>query len=167
MRHPRFVLSLTLAFALVCVYSSPASAHWDMDARFWLDKESENRFVFRIHNGSHANRDPVRRTLNICFWIEGVSGSLYEPVSDKKCELVDMKPDTWKKMELKVYDLAINGSVKKEAKLIDGAYKAKVSAREQKSGLTKLIFGASMERLFVEFVVKDGLVMEKPKGAWK
>lgn len=169
MRYRRFVLLLAQAFvvALVCVYASPASAHWDMDARFWLDKKAENKFIFRIHNGSHANRDPVRRTLNICFWIEGMSGSVYEPVSDKKCELVDMKSDTWKKLELEVYDLAINGSVKIGGKLKNGVYKVKVSAREQKNRFMRLIFGASLERLSVDILVKEGLMVEKPKGIWK
>ncbi|VAX20820.1 hypothetical protein MNBD_NITROSPINAE04-1908 [hydrothermal vent metagenome] len=156
MRYRPFILSLALAFMSVCAYSSPAGAHWDMDARFWLDKKVENKFIFRIHNGSHANRYPVRRTLNVCFWIEGKRGGAYEPVSEKKCKLTDMKPDTWEKSELNVYDLAIDGSVKKDGKLRDGEYKVKVSAREQKNRFMRLLFGASLERLAVDVVVKDG-----------
>jgi len=156
MRYRPFILSLALMFMSIGVHSSPAGAHWDMDARFWMDKKVENRFIFRIHNGSHANRYPVRRTLNICFWIEGKRGGVYEPVSEKKCKLADMKPDTWEKSELNVYDLAIDGSVKKDGKLRDGEYKVKVSAREQKNRFMRLIFGASLERLFVDVVVKDG-----------
>jgi hypothetical protein len=138
-----------------------------MDARFFLDKKAENKFIFRIHNGSHANRDPERRTLDICFWVEGMSGTVYEPVSDKKCELIDMKADSWRKLELEVYDLALNASVIENSKLTNGVYNVKVSAREQKGGLMKLIFGASLERLSVEIVVKDGLMIEKPIGSWK
>lgn len=168
MKHRRFVSLLASAFVLALVYSSPASAHWDMDARFFMDKKVENKFIFRIHNGSHANRDPVRRTLNICFWIEGKSGTLFEPVSDKKCELVDMKSDTWRKLELKVYDdLAINGSVKNDGKLKDGSYKVKVAAREQKNGLMKLIFGASLERLTVDIIVKEGIMTKFLKWDYK
>jgi len=156
MRYQRFILLLALGFTPVFAFVSPAWAHWDMDARFWLDKKVENKFIFRIHNGSHANRYPVRRTLKICFWIESKRGSGYEPVSGKKCKLVDMKPDTWEKQELQVYDLDINESVKNDGKLKDGAYKMKVSAREQKNSFLKLLFGASLERLFVDIVVKDG-----------
>src|SRR3972149_10093730 len=89
------VLFSVLPFiVMVIVQTKIAEAHWNMEARLWAD-DSKEKFFFRIHNGAHANRNPVKKELNVCFWIEDVAGGSNKIISEKKCDTVIMKPDEW------------------------------------------------------------------------
>jgi hypothetical protein len=112
--------------------ATPAYGHWDMEARFWGDNSGET-FHFRIHNGSHANRSPVRKELNICFWLEEpMAAKTYEAITEKKCSTVILKPEEWMDFSFNLSDLAIQQQAKANGKLKKGSYRAVVVAKELK-----------------------------------
>jgi hypothetical protein len=143
---------------LLCAWAvfgaSPAQGHWDMEARFWGDNSGET-FTFRIHNGSHANRSPVRKELNICFWLEqSTAATTYASITEKKCSMVVLKPEEWMEVSFNRSDLAIQQQAKANGKLKKGSYRAVVVAKEQKGRLEKILFGAALEKLYSYFEVK-------------
>src|SRR5512146_1992282 len=104
--------------------ASPAQGHWDMEARFWGDNSGET-FSLRIHNGSHANRSPVRRELNICFWLEqSTDATTYESITEKKCSTVVLKPEEWMEASINRGDLTMQQQAKAKGKLKKGSYRA-------------------------------------------
>ena len=141
------------AFLGVVLYTTSALAHWDMEPRFWAD-ESKGQFYLRIHNGAHANRSPVKKELNVCFWVEELSGSTYTAVSEKKCRAVLLKPDEWLDFAFDLKEAAIQEQAKNGANLKKGSYRAVAMAREQKGTLARILFGAALERLYSYFEVK-------------
>lgn len=147
------VVLLMLSFLSVTLQPVYSEAHWDMEPRFWAD-ESKEKFFFRIHNGSHANRNPVKKELSVCFWIEELHSNDYAVISDKKCTMVVIKPDEWMTFDFELKDVDIRAETKNNKKLKRGNYRAAAMAREQKSKLEKLFFGASMERLYSYFEIK-------------
>lgn len=153
------VIRAALFLALVCVlmfsYTDIARAHWDLDSRFWQDDEEKDRFFLRIHNGTHANRKPVRRKLNVCFWLEVEGNKDYTPVSDKQCSMVVIEPDGWKNFSFELNKLSVHEDVKNTDRLKKGNYRAVVVAREQKGMIARLLFGAVLERLYSYFEVKE------------
>lgn len=140
--------------AWIVLSASPAYGHWDMEARFWGDNSGET-FYFRIHNGSHANRSPVRKELNICFWIEEPTAvKTYAPITEKKCSTAVLKPEEWMDFSFNRSDLAIQQQAKAGGKLKTGSYRAVVVAKEQKGMLKKILFGAALSKLYSYFEVK-------------
>ena len=153
MRH---VHSITLCLGVLLVLvlqTTAASAHWDMEPRFWAD-ESKGQFYLRIHNGAHANRNAVRKELSVCFWVEGLSGSTYSAVSEKKCRTAVLKPDEWLDFAFALKETVIQEKAKNGAHLKKGSYRAVAMAREQKGTLARILFGAALERLYSYFEVK-------------
>jgi hypothetical protein len=125
-----------------------------MEARFWGDNSGEI-FYFRIHNGSHANRSPVRKDLNICFWLEEpTAAKTYASITEKKCSTVVLKPEEWMDFSFNRSDLAIQQQAKDNGKLKKGSYRAVVVAKEQKGMLERILFGAALEKLYSYFEVK-------------
>ena len=149
---PITVLCLGVLLGLV-LQTTAASAHWVMEPRFWAD-DSKEKFYLRIHNGAHANRSPVMKKLNVCFWVEGLSGGAYNAVSEKKCSTVIMKPGEWLDFAFDLKEAAILEPAKNGANLKKGSYRAVATAREQKGTLAKILFGAALERLYSYFEVK-------------
>jgi hypothetical protein len=153
MRYPAAIGLCLGAFLGVVLHAAAALAHWDMEPRFWAD-EPKGQFYLRIHNGAHANRSAVKKELNVCFWLEGLSGGTYSAVSEKKCSLVVLKPDEWMDFVFDLRGTAIQESVKNGAVLKKGSYRAVAMAREQKGTLARILFGAALERLYSYFEVK-------------
>lgn len=152
----RYVHSIGLCLGVllgVVLQTTSAQAHWDMEPRFWAD-ESKGQFYLRIHNGAHANRRAVRKELNVCFWVERLSGNTYSAVSEKKCRTVVLKPDEWLDFTFDLKEAAIQEEAKIGEHLRKGSYRAVAMAREQKGTLTKIFFGAALERLYSYFEVK-------------
>lgn len=133
---------------------SPAYGHWDMEARFWGDNSGET-FHFRIHNGSHANRSPVRKELNICFWLEEpMAAKTYASITEKKCSTAVLKPEEWMDFSFHRSDLVIQQQAKANGELKKGSYRAVVVVKEQKGRLEKILFGAALEKMYSYFEVK-------------
>lgn len=153
MRYPHVTGLCVAALIGVLLHSAPALAHWDMEPRFWAD-ESKEKFYLRIHNGAHANRSPVKKELNVCFWVEGLTRGVYEAVSEKKCSTVLLKPDEWLDFVFDLKEAAMQEKAKKGANLKKGSYRAVAMAREQKGTLARILFGAALERLYSYFEVK-------------
>ncbi len=153
MRYPRVTGLCVAALLGVLLHSAPALAHWNMEPRFWAD-DSKETFYLRIHNGAHANRNAVKKELNVCFWVEELSGGTYKAVSEKKCSTVVLKPDVWMDFTFSLREAAVEQQAKKGANLIKGSYRAVAMAREQKGRLAKFLFGAALERLYSYFEVK-------------
>ncbi len=153
MRYPSVIGLCLGAFLGVMLNAAAALAHWDMEPRFWAD-ESKGQFYLRIHNGAHANRNAVKKELNVCFWLEGLSGNAYSAVSEKKCTLVVLRPDEWKDFVFNLREASIQGQAKNGANLKKGSYRAVAMAREQKGTLARILFGAALERLYTYFEVK-------------
>jgi hypothetical protein len=145
--------NITSAMLYVLLAIADAQAHWNMEPRFWPD-DSNEMFFFRIHNGAHANRNPAKKELNVCFWIEEVRGAENRAVSGKKCNAVVMKPDEWMTFEFSIKDVTINEAAASKGKLKAGKYRAVAQAREQRGWFMKLILGAAMERVYNYFEVK-------------
>jgi len=124
-----------------------------MEARFWAD-HSKEKFYLRIHNGAHANRNPVKRDLKVCFWVEELVGNAYNAVSEKECRSVVVRPNEWLDFVFDLRKIGMQGRVKNGLKLKMGSYRAVVVAREQRSALAKFLFGAALERLYSYFEVK-------------
>ncbi len=154
------VMGLAVGFAGV------ASAHWDMESRFWQDKKQGEVFHFRLHNGTHVNRQPILRELNVCFWLEGKNESGFAAVSERKCQLVTMKPDEWKDFRFVISELKVNPEAGKSGSLVPGEYKARVSARERKHWISAMLFGTALERLALDLEMKDGTWKPKKKSVW-
>lgn len=153
MRHV-YLIGLCLGVLLGLVFqTTAASAHWDMDPRFWAD-ESKGQFYLRIHNGSHANRKPVKRELKVCFWVEKLSENAYSAVSEKKCSTVVLKPDEWLNVDFNLEEAPIQEKAKNGTNLKKGSYRAVAMVREQKGTLARILFGAALERLYSYFDVK-------------
>ncbi|MCL4492644.1 MAG: hypothetical protein M1510_12245 [Nitrospirae bacterium] len=152
--HRKGILALSLALLLGAVFQTAiARAHWDMEPRFWADASKE-KFFLRIHNGAHANRNPVRKELNVCFWIERSAGEVQTRVSEKKCIMTVLKPDEWMTFTFGLKDLAIHGDAQNRGTLKKGSYRAVAMAREQRSTLARIFLGAALERLYTYFEVK-------------
>lgn len=163
----RFIPLLFFATgSIFLILAGEASAHWEMDSRFWQDKSDDEKFHFRLHNGIHANRKPVSRELKVCFWLERNAGDEFEPISDRKCSLTTLEPDEWGDFEFNVYDLDIFEHAKTLGQLKQGVYRAKVSAREQKNRISSLLFGAALERLVIDLVYRDGHFRPPKKTSW-
>jgi hypothetical protein len=153
MRYP-YATGLCVAALLgVMLHSAPALAHWNMEPRFWPDDAKET-FYLRIHNGAHANRSAVKKELNVCFWVEELSGGAYKAVSEKKCSTVVLNPDVWMDFAFSLREAAVQEQAKNGANLKKGSYRAVAMAREQKGRLAKILFGAALERLYSYFEVK-------------
>ncbi len=140
-------------FILIALRAVPASAHWDMEPRFWADDAKET-FHLTIHNVAHGDRSPGTREMNVCFWIEGLSANSYSAVSDKKCREAVLKPNQWLEFLFQMRETVIQDRAKNGAKLKKGNYRAVVLAREQRGRLAKILFGAALERLYSYFDVK-------------
>lgn len=153
MRYPHVTGLCVAALLGVLLHSAPALAHWNMEPRFWAD-DSKETFYFRIHNGAHANRSAVKKELNVCFWVEELSGGDYKAVSEKKCSTVVLKPDVWMDFAFSLREAAVQEQAKKGANLKKGSYRAVAMAREQKGTLARILFGAALERLYSYFEVK-------------
>jgi len=154
------------AVGLVAGFAGIASAHWDMESRFWQDKKQGEVFHFRLHNGSHANRQPVLRELDVCFWLEGKIQSGFATVSEKKCQLVTMKPDEWRDFRFVIGELKVNAEASKSGSIVPGEYKARVSAKEQKHWISAMLFGAALERLGLDLELKEGTWKLRKKSIW-
>lgn len=139
--------------ATALFFPTAAAGHWDMDARFWQDDVKE-RFNLRIHNGTHANREPVRRELDICFWVEKEKDRSYMPVSERKCTANVLRPDEWLNLSFNMGEVRFDEGCRPGGKLSSGKYRAVMTAREKKGIIARLIFGAALERLYTYFEVR-------------
>ena len=154
------------AVGLVAGLTGVAGAHWDMESRFWQDKKQGEVFHFRLHNGSHANRQPVVRELDVCFWLEEKIQKGFAAVSEKKCQLVTMKPDEWRDFRFVIDELKVNQQARKSGSIVSGVYKARVSAQEQKHWISAMLFGAALERLALDLELKKGKWKLRKKSIW-
>lgn len=149
----RLLLLIFLGATFMLVQPDKATGHWDMEARFWA-AEGNEKFFLRIHNGEHANRRPVKKDMNVCFWIEDTGEGSNRLVSEKICSTVMIKPDEWMTFEFGMKDAVFEKDTVVDGKMKKGRYRAVALAREQKGWFMKLLFGAAMERLYSYFEVK-------------
>jgi len=148
------IFVVLFAIVLVFLNADEALCHWNMEARFWAEADSD-KFFLRIHNGEHANRRPTKKDLNVCFWIEEAGeGGSFTVASDKKCSAVVLKPDEWMTFEFRMKDAVLKKDITVDGNMKKGKYRAVAYAREQKGWFMRLIFGAAMERLYSYFEVK-------------
>jgi type II secretory pathway component PulL len=154
MRYVQAIALVLTVFISVLVQANAVSAHWDLDSRFWRENPEDEKFLLRIHNGTHANQRPVERLLRICFWVERVDGENYTPVSEKMCFAGAIKPDEWKTHGFELKDLVVYEEAKQAGKLLTGRYRAVAVAREQRNRWVKIFLGAALLRHYSDFVVK-------------
>ncbi len=154
MRYVQAIALVLMVGTGVLIQAIPVSAHWDLDSRFWRENPEDQKFLLRIHNGTHANQTPVERLLSICFWVERVDGENYTPVSEKMCFAEAIKPDEWKTYGFELKELVVYEEAKQAGKLLTGRYRAVAVAREQKSRWIKIFLGAALLRHYSDFVVK-------------
>ncbi|MBI5199144.1 MAG: hypothetical protein HZA09_03915 [Nitrospirae bacterium] len=151
-----FLKGITVLLLLVFVvmfHANAVLAHWDMEPRFLAD-DSKEKFFLTIHNGYHANRKPVKKNLNVCFWIEKLQDREYKIISEKRCTMTIVRPDEWVSLTFDIKDISIQEGFRNSGRLKRGSYRAVTLAREQKSRLAKILFGAALERLYAYFEIK-------------
>lgn len=129
----------------ITLLAKSAEAHWNTEPRFWID-ESKEKFFLTMHNKAHANHDPVKEKIEVCFWIEEVGVNIHKRISEKKCMKFVLKPDELKTVTFDLKALSI--SLKK------GHYRAVAIARQLKNKIVKFFMGAAMARLNEDFEVK-------------
>ncbi len=151
---------------LLITMSGLAIAHWDMDSRFWQDKNEDTLYRFRLHNGTHVNRQPTQRELNLCFWLEKKIDQDYRLISNKLCEPVFMRPDEWKDFKYSLNDLKAPIKGGKKSGFPKGMYRVKVSAKEKKNWLSAMLFGAALERLTIDLEFDNYHWKLVKKGSW-
>lgn len=153
MGYKKVITVLLLLMFVVMFQAKAVVAHWDMEPRFWAD-DSREKFFLTIHNGYHANRKPVKRDLNVCFWIEKLQDREYKIISQKRCTMTVVRPDEWVSLTFDIKDISIQEDIRNSGRLKRGSYRAVTLAREQKNRLAKILFGAALERLYAYFEIK-------------
>ncbi len=145
-KHYIHAIAVFMAVYLcITLLATAVEAHWNMEPKFWVD-ESKEKFFVLMHNKAHANHDPVKERIEVCFWIEEVRDKVYKRVSEKKCMKFVLEPNELKTVSFDLKELSVS--------LRKGNYRAVAVARQVKSKIVKFFMGAAMARLSENFEVK-------------